>query len=105
MELGSSVHEENRDAAAFGRCGAAHGSRDRNASAENGSGDALNWWQAANVRKLSDFLESGAKDSQGKVLCDAPGLGKTLSVLATITISGESCGGIYMLPYSTPTEE
>ena len=57
------------------------------------------------MRKLSDFLESGAKDSQGKVLCDAPGLGKTLSVLATITISGESCGGIYMLPYSTPTEE
>ena len=29
-----------------------------NASAEDGSGDALNWWQAANVRKLSDFLES-----------------------------------------------
>ena len=55
---------------------------------EDGSDDApqLNWWQAANIRLLSDFLErdEDARQSDGIILCDAPGLGKTLSVLATV---------------------
>jgi hypothetical protein len=59
-----------------------------NAHAEDGSGD-LNWWQAANVRSICDFLESEEKESDGLVLCDAPGLGKTLSVLAAIVRSEE----------------
>ena len=58
-----------------------------NASAEDGSNDSLNWWQAANVEKLCEFLASKDKKSEGMVLCDAPGLGKTLSVLATIVQS------------------
>lgn len=42
-------------------------------------------WQASNVQRLSNFL--GTKDfttTEGFALCDAPGGGKTLSVLATI---------------------
>ena len=49
------------------------------------AGDQLNWWQASNVHLLSSFLEKpmSNRTSEGIVLCDAPGLGKTVSVLAT----------------------
>jgi SNF2 family DNA or RNA helicase len=55
-----------------------------NASAEDASGDHLNWWQASNVQRLLEFMADENPNSEGMVLCDAPGLGKTLSVLATI---------------------
>ena len=44
-------------------------------------------WQAANVRRLTTLIsEDGKKrhDTEGFVLCDAPGGGKTVSALATI---------------------
>ena len=47
----------------------------------------LNWWQAANVRSICDFLSKPQQDSEGLVMCDAPGLGKTLSVMAAIRCS------------------
>ena len=54
------------------------------AAAEDGSADALNWWQATNVHRLCSFiLNEKSEKSEGLVLCDAPGLGKTLSVLAS----------------------
>ena len=54
------------------------------ASAEDGSTDALNWWQATNVHRLCSFIANEKSEkSEGLVLCDAPGLGKTLSVLAS----------------------
>lgn len=48
--------------------------------------ELLNWWQAANVHLLTEFLKAPSQErkSDGMLLCDAPGLGKTLSVLSTI---------------------
>ena len=50
------------------------------------AGEQLNWWQASNQKKLGEFLKALPKErqSEGILLCDAPGLGKTLSVLSTI---------------------
>ena len=64
----------------------------KNAHAENAepeeedSDDQLNWWQATNVHLISGFIDqdADARESDGMILCDAPGLGKTLSVLATV---------------------
>ena len=57
----------------------------QNATPEDGTpGEHLNWWQASNVKLISDFLNSSKRDSEGMVLCDAPGLGKTLSVVASV---------------------
>lgn len=64
-----------------------------NAEAEDGSGEPLNWWQASNVHQLCAFLaNTQQRRSEGMVLCDAPGLGKTLTVLSTIACSKtDSC--------------
>ena len=50
------------------------------------AGEQLNWWQASNVHKIGKFLRATEKErhSEGMMLCDAPGLGKTLSVLASV---------------------
>lgn len=46
----------------------------------------LNWWQASNVHILGKFLRATDKErqSEGMLLCDAPGLGKTLFALSAI---------------------
>ena len=61
------------------------------ASAEDGSGDQLNWWQMSSVQRICEFLNTGAqqRQSEGIVLADAPGLGKTLTVLSVIALSIE----------------
>ena len=50
------------------------------------AGEHLNWWQASNVHKIGAFLKAPPKQrqSEGLLLCDAPGLGKTLSVLSAV---------------------
>ena len=65
----------------------------RNAKPEDRKAPAaekLNWWQASNVKLIIDFIEDTKRVSEGMVLCDAPGLGKTLSVLAAIVRSNDT---------------
>ena len=63
-------------------------------------GEGLNWWQASNVQRIREFMKGSDHDSDGMVLCDAPGIGKTLSVLSTVAVTLEESEGRAVLIFA-----